>query len=649
MKFNNKNRFALLAPPIPVPKKQNPIKPPPVKEKPYESEEEQEEKESKGFKLSKLQKKHLRQAKKKNQVSLDKHSEIEISNQSSSLLLPDSSATYEISSSPSSSLDIQNETDKESKEKKEKKAEPNIWEPMKELIEVYFDQSLNALFTELSKFDQPSIEFYIKGGFVRDKYLGIKPNDSDIIIKIKSANPDIRRNLAHLLKTTFGAFQMPYDKNIYRTKAGLMADITILEGEEDCKAPDALINGFILKPSALPGKSVDKEGVDVERFEGVFCYPIKYFKTSQEALEHLGSGILETPQCPAIHFQEDPVRILRFCRLATVRPLKLTERVAKAMYQSASELNIKKIIGNHNLFGRVFAELAKIEAADQNNYLLFLNKMGILSQLFAGNFTGSDRTVYVFNFQNLVYFLRDIPLKDLFVLHSMGFAFKIDSQGCYIPWLHRQQNFVKKIKNIFDLLFICQKYNLPFQPELINRLLESGRFDPASIKGIWGDLTRSLSQLLLNGEALNNFQLLRDSGIFGFLFPNANKAINQSQVHLNYIMEILLDTQSHTKPSIGFVYTHFLALEVAHTPDAPEKTIEQLSHLHDGRYRSIIEPMNEPTKEKLIGSVTSMRKFSSCLRKQQPKKNPLTQQILLTLSQTASTHSTASLDLGSSR
>lgn len=431
--------------------------------------------------------------------------------------------------------------------------------------------------------------------------------------------------IVHMLKTQFDAFQMPFDKNIYRAKTSLNADITLLE-TEDCKAPDALINGFILKPSPLPR----------EKFKGTFCYPKKYFKTSAEALAHLKSDILETPQDPEKHFKEDLVRMLRFCRLANTRPLKLASRVEKAMHKSAEELNIKKINSNTSLFGRIYSELAKIEPEFQKGYLYFLYERNILSQLFSGNFSGIEADA--FNLENLTNFLDHFHLKDLFLLHSMGVVVQIDYQGYYSFWIRGQGDFIHKPQNIFDLLSLCQNYSIPFPGSHVKNLLKNEEFDSCLIKGIWGDLTRSLSQLLLNGDTSFNFDLLRECGIFAFLFPKANEAIEKSSVHLEYIKNILTDTQEREKPSISFVYSHFLALEIAHTPDNPEKTIQQISELYDGRYCSIIKPMSSDKIIALISCVTAVKGFSKSLRvpaeekfTQVKEKSTLSSQMLLSL------------------
>ena len=432
---------------------------------------------------------------------------------------------------------------------------------MLELEDIIFSDEINLLLSELSKFDQSSLKFYIKGGFPRDTYLDILPNDVDIVVIIKSDDPDIEMALVHVLKEKFNAFQNPYDKNIYTTKSIVSADITIARA--DYKKPDAKCNGFIIIPSPIPGNSTYQGDENYQAFKGVFGFPVKYFKDSKHASEYLEKSILETPGSPDEDFLEDPVRMLRFCRFTTSKPLKIGTEEKKAMAHLNKELSIRKIVADTHLFGRVYSELNKIEPHQQADYLAVLNSRNLLCQLFAGNFHDTQQATYPFNLKNLNYFINNFHLRDLFQLHCVGFGFKKNRNGLYILWSKNQTLFFSKPKNSLILMQFCLSYGIQFPLELIKKIFAQGKFSSAFIKDSWGDLTRSLRTLLLNENALANFKLLRDSGIFGFLFPKANAIIDKSKYHEDYIHEILTNTQSASRPSISFIYRHFLALEVA--------------------------------------------------------------------------------------
>ncbi len=236
--------------------------------------------------------------------------------------------------------------------------------------------------------------------------------------------------------------------------------------------------------------------------------------------------------------------------------------------------------------------------------------------MFNSELKSKDPEALIFNFENLSKLIDHFSLRDLFQLNTIGCTFKEGSDS-YLLWMSNKKLFVNQPQNSLILLNFSIYYNLLFPIPLVKSLIQSNHtIKKNAIKENWGDLTRELSKLLLNENSLENFYLLLKSGIFQLLFPKAAHLVKNSSIHKNYILGILTATQQNSRPSISFIYSHFLALEIAQTAEnSSQKVIHQLSHLYDDRYYPIIEKMSAIKQATLYGMVISLKAFSNPIPK----------------------------------
>ncbi len=228
----------------------------------------------------------------------------------------------EAGSSPTSSPSIHNLSESESKESaSEEKITRNEWAPMDEIPPVEFLELINDIFLELKDCDQ-SI-FYIQGGAPRDTYLGIDPNDLDIRVILKNQEPDTEMRAVNIVTKVLHARKDSYIKNRY-TIPDTNVDITITS--VDSSQTDFLINSFAIFPLYEDTQS---------KFKGIFHFNKRYFKNSKEAFQHLQKKELRSPKDPHKNYSEDPLRILRGCRLNTTRFLRLPPKEKDAISGSS--------------------------------------------------------------------------------------------------------------------------------------------------------------------------------------------------------------------------------------------------------------------------------------------------------------------------
>lgn len=168
----------------------------------------------------------------------------------------------------------------------------------------------------LNKLHENGFESYIVGGYARDKYLGLASSDVDICT---SAKTDDILNIFDDVKVNekYGTSILTYNDNKYEITT-FRHDHYTFDGshqypvsfvstlDEDLKRRDFIINTLCIDYS---GNYIDKMG----------------------AIKDIDDRIIKCVKEPVISFKEDPLRILRAIRFATILSFNLSFDVERAI------------------------------------------------------------------------------------------------------------------------------------------------------------------------------------------------------------------------------------------------------------------------------------------------------------------------------
>ncbi len=213
------------------------------------------------------------------------------------------------------------------------------------------------------------VEVYAVGGFVRDLYLGKEGKDIDFVVvgdavafarKFRQtyragkvvAYPRFGTAMLHFqdYKLEFvSARSEHYDPNSRKPhvkKADLASDLS---------RRDFTINTLAMDISP------ERFGLVIDLYHGI---------------RDLEAGLIRTPLNPVITFQDDPLRILRAIRFATVLKFKIEEKTYQAILETRERL---KIISQE----RITEEFSKIMMAEQPSIgLRLLKESGVAAIIF---------------------------------------------------------------------------------------------------------------------------------------------------------------------------------------------------------------------------------------------------------------------------
>ncbi len=198
---------------------------------------------------------------------------------------------------------------------------------------------------------------YIVGGYVRDKLMNIKNDDIDIIT---NAKPNIVCSIFNnYVDNNYGSIKLKYNKYsfdittfrkelAYKNRKPDIEYITSLE--EDLKRRDFTINTIC----------IDKDENYIDLLNGI---------------NDLNNKLLKSVGNPIDKIKEDPLRILRAIRFASIYKLKLEEDLKNAIILNSNLINSLS-------FDRIKKELNYI--FNSNNVVLALkmfNRLNLLESL----------------------------------------------------------------------------------------------------------------------------------------------------------------------------------------------------------------------------------------------------------------------------
>ncbi|MBS0350834.1 MAG: hypothetical protein JSR33_06575 [Proteobacteria bacterium] len=483
----------------------------------------------------------------------------------------------------------------------EQKGPLNEWEVIKGVPVVVFPPIINQVLANLLELN--NVVVYPKGGAARDPYLGFQLDDYDLVVVYPPDDAKTLISLQQILKMRLNASKSEHNNNLYTIReTDTPIDITLTT--VDNHKPDHKINSFALTPVQ---QIIMGAGFAERVYCGQLTYNKQYFDDAKSALEHLMARKLIPPGDPVEHYSEDIIRIIRGCRHSISRRLMLPEATIAAMSILADRFSAEKILTDGAIYGRLLADFRKLKTSEQPEMLNRLQGLGILPFLFELDLNSpkENKNMVSFNYRSLFNLVPRFALADLLELHLLGCKLKKDNQG-YIPWIINDQRFVSKPQNSLILLKFCLQYKLSFKHSFVRSLFDSRMFELAAIKNNWLTITRLLRMILCNGSCVDNFTILEQSGILAFLFPQAAEMIKGS--YKEYMLSILKGTEQSKRPSISFIYSHLLALEVFQIrKNTFHEIIREVEQIHHGRYKPIMDIMKGEFKGALFGIVTTLR------------------------------------------
>lgn len=221
----------------------------------------------------------------------------------------------------------------------------------------------------LNKLHENGFESYIVGGYARDKYLGLASSDVDICT---SAKTDDILNIFDDVKVNekYGTSILTYNDNKYEITT-FRHDHYTFDGshqypvsfvstlDEDLKRRDFIINTLCIDYS---GNYIDK----------------------MDAVKDIDNRIIKCVKEPVISFKEDPLRILRAIRFATVLSFDLSSDVEAAIYKCSSLISYLSFDRIKRELDLIFSSVNVIKGID------LLKKFNL------------DKTLYL-NLDNVVY------------------------------------------------------------------------------------------------------------------------------------------------------------------------------------------------------------------------------------------------------
>jgi len=218
--------------------------------------------------------------------------------------------------------------------------------------------------------EEKNIKIYAVGGYVRDVLLGKKPKNIDIVVEgngldlAKIFAKRIGTNIDPVLYKNFGTAMVKYKdweiefvgarKESYRTDS---RKPNVVQGtlEDDIKRRDFTINTMLI--------SLNKSNLGelIDMFDG---------------FKDLENKLIKTPLDPVLTYSDDPLRMMRAIRFASVLNFNIEEKSYNAIKEVKERI---KIISKE----RITEELNKILMSDKPSIgLRLLYETGLLEIIF---------------------------------------------------------------------------------------------------------------------------------------------------------------------------------------------------------------------------------------------------------------------------
>lgn len=347
----------------------------------------------------------------------------------------------------------------------------------KELIEV------------LELIEKNGFNAYVIGGFVRDFYMGKESFDYDICT---NARPHDLKNIFTIISENYGSMKIVYKKTYfeittYRKELAYKGNrIPIIEYidslEEDLLRRDFTINTICMNKNM---KYIDLlNGID---------------DINNKRICMVGN--------PNIRIKEDPLRILRAIRFATILDFDIAEEISSAI------INNKKLVSKLSYFRRK-EELDKIFSNDNIEKGIYLLKQYKLEPYLEIN-------------------LNDV----IFINNYLAIWAQINPSSKY-PFNKKEKNIINNIKKLLNTKFICshdiyiygldlcllvgkikginEKNIIELERNLVIKNRKEININPSDIESI-SSISISESYILIEKEILNNNLLNEREKIIEFL------------------------------------------------------------------------------------------------------------------------------------
>jgi len=228
--------------------------------------------------------------------------------------------------------------------------------------------------------EQLNTKSYLIGGFVRDKIIGRKTKDADIVCLTDGIE------LAHTTANLFNPTpQVAFFKNFgtAQIKINLSAETATKQNIFEIEFVGARTESYqnnSRKPFVKPGTLQDDQqrrdftinALAISLNNEDFGKLIDPFN----GLKDLENGLLKTPLEPSKTFSDDPLRMMRAIRFATQLGFKIDSKTFEAIIENAARI---KIVSQE----RITDELNKIMLADKPSIGWdLLSKSGLLAIIF---------------------------------------------------------------------------------------------------------------------------------------------------------------------------------------------------------------------------------------------------------------------------
>ena len=247
-----------------------------------------------------------------------------------------------------------------------------IYIPKELILNITLSEFEKILFSFLLSHNPKNSTLRVAGGWVRDKILGKKNDDIDItidnisgqeyikilesemsskekeILKIIKNNND---NSSHLQTATVNLFGKDIDfvnlrKEVYK-KNSRVPEITKGTPKEDSYRRDITINCLFY--------NINKNCIE---------------DFTEQGLNDLKEGLINTPKDPKISFEEDPLRTLRVIRFATRFKFKLSQKILDNLLITEEFKNILSV----QRIEKEFSKMLENECFYASVYLLYKYK-----------------------------------------------------------------------------------------------------------------------------------------------------------------------------------------------------------------------------------------------------------------------------------
>lgn len=216
-------------------------------------------------------------------------------------------------------------------------------------MELYFSKTERAIFEKVANAAQDlNMKAFLIGGYVRDKFLGRKSKDADIvclgdgIMLAQQVAAQFEPQLKVAVFKNFGTAQMKLPDGFEIEFVGARKESYTLDSRKPQVSSGSLEDDqnrrdFTINALALPLQDNSLEPL-IDPFEG---------------LNDLEQKIIRTPLNPDITFSDDPLRMMRAIRFATQLNFTIEENTLNAISRNKDRL---KIISQE----RISDELQKI-------------------------------------------------------------------------------------------------------------------------------------------------------------------------------------------------------------------------------------------------------------------------------------------------